>query len=183
MAHKTKSGKSSQAWKAFEREVASKFQDVGFTQAHRVSRGDDLGESDTDVKVPEVPQLQIDTKYRSGGMSIISLFKETESKYVRKKSNDFLVLPLKAGGMTGSVSVIRTEILAELIAHRYLGGSEKQGLTCPQCQSVLQVGQFLMGLAPCTCPTCEKEILVRETDIPKGTVIAFPQPESGPQAA
>ncbi len=167
MAHKTASGRSSDAWKAFERKIAELLRNAGFTQAHRVSRGDDIGVSDTDVKVPEVPFLMVDCKYRQGGWAHETIFEECEKKYVPKGSNKVLILPTKSGKKQGSLSTVRTEFLMELLAHRFLGGVGNSGLSCPQCRAYdLKLTKQSLGLVLGECSNCSKQFYMAEADVP-----------------
>ncbi len=175
MPSKTPSGRCSDAWKNFERAVAELFQKFGFTKAFRVSRGDDIGVSDTDVKVPDCPGIQVDAKYRKGGWAHHTIFFECEEKYVGDDPDKFLILPTKGGGERGALVTLRLEKLLELLAKVYLGSVGTPGLKCPHCGSPVESKSNALGLALCSCPNCRKEFFIPETDVPK--VIPFEKPK------
>lgn len=152
-----------EAWKDFERAIALAFRDQGFTKADRISRGNDLGESDVDVDVPELPALKVDCKYQVDGWSVMTLFEEVEAKYVASGTSDFLVMPLKSGGKSGSVSVIRTEKLIEVLAQAFLrqGESHTSILRCPLCPGELvDTGSVFFGARYCQCKVCQALVSV-----------------------
>lgn len=154
------------AWKDFERAIAETARKFGFTQAHRVLRGDDIGESDIDVSIPEVPAARVDCKYRQGGWSHHKIFVECEKKYVTK--GQFLVLPTKSGRQNGSISSVRTEVLFELLAAKYLSRRENpNSMGCPRCPGVCNVDILDIGLAQCVCLNCSLSYLVRQEELPK----------------
>lgn len=151
-----KTGKRSQAWKSFERAIAELAQEAGFA-ATRVSRGADLGASDIDVRLPRVPELRIDCKYRQDGFSHHSLFEGAENLYCQEPGQ-WLVLPTKAGQATGSLVTLRSEKFFELLARAY---PEKQEATttwsCPRCShnTFPQSRYPAFGLGEFGCERCE----------------------------
>lgn len=166
-----KGGKRGEAWKDFERAIAQLFREKGFLKAERVSRGDDLGESDIDVDVPEIPVCKVDTKYQIDGWSVFTLFQDVEKKYVTA-AEDFLVMPLKGGPMSGnkgSVSVIRSEKLVELLAHVYLREAGKgHAMSCPFCPGAMYAKPMSNELAECICRMCGTAVFTAASKIPKG---------------
>lgn len=151
-----KTGKRSQAWKSFERAIAELAQEAGF-DAQRVSRGADLGASDIDVRLPRVPELRIDCKYRQDGFSHHSLFEGAENLYCQAPGQ-WLVLPTKAGQATGSLVTLRSEKFFELLARAY---PEKQEAvttwSCPRCAADThpQSRYPAFGLGEFGCERCE----------------------------
>jgi hypothetical protein len=150
-----KTGKRSQAWKSFERAIAELAQAHGFA-AERISRGADLGASDIDVRLPKVPELRIDCKYRQDGFSHHSLFEGAENLYCQEPGQ-WLALPTKAGQATGSLVTLRSEKFFELLARAYAERTDAvHGWACPRCQHPTQLrttyGAF--GLAEQHCEHC-----------------------------
>jgi hypothetical protein len=178
-----KGKKRGDAWKDFEREVTRLFVAGGFTQAERISRGDDLGASDVDILVPENPLLKVDTKYQVDGWSVLTLFEKTEEKYVAKHSSEFLVMPLKAGGTAGSVSVIRTEKLIALLATSCLrDGAAGHAMSCPVCPGAVAAIPLGKIQAHCECSSCGFEFQAPAASVPPaawtdtGSPAAFTSP-------
>ena len=159
MAHKTKSGRTSDAWKNLERAWAKCLQDVGFGNAKRISRAGNIGESDHDVNLPEIPTLKSDCKYKNGGWSFHTIFKECEDKYV-KDPKDFLVLPTKSGGERGFLVTLRGEVFARILAKAYLGHKKDSNmLSCPVCNSDTTCNVMGMDLAQYTCSDCSFQFI------------------------
>lgn len=159
----------SSAWKDFERAIADLARKAGFTQAYRVLRGDDIGESDIDVEIPEVPAARVDCKYRQGGWSHHKIFVECEKKYVRK--GQFLALPTKSGRQTGSFTTIRSEVFFELLAAKFTTQTKQPNeVGCPRCPGLASISYLDIGLAQCICQNCQLSFLMRREDLPKNVV-------------
>jgi hypothetical protein len=159
--------KRSSAWKDFERTVALAARAAGFSRAYRVLRGDDIGISATDVILPELPFVRIDSKYRKDSFYHHALFKEAESKYCQR-SEDFLILPTKGGNERGSLSTVRTEVLFKLLAQAFLTSQERPvgALGCPFCKGLAIPKNIGLGLAECTCTSCSASYFVKASDVP-----------------
>lgn len=167
------SKKRSQAWKDLERSVAVAARDVGFVRAFRVLRGDDIGISDTDVKIPEVPQAMIDCKYTERGWSHHAKFFECEKRYIVKGAGTFLILPTKGKGERGSLSTVRTEVLMDLLAKVYRKADRPaDAIGCPMCPGLSIPKAFQMGLTQAVCQTCQFAFLMATTDVPAGALAA-----------
>lgn len=161
-----RSGKKSDAWKNHERKTASVFKSVGFSKAFRVLRGDDIGVSDIDVRIPEVPTALVDCKYRQDGWAHHTLFLECEKKYCAKPE-DFLVLPTKSGNENGALATVRLEVLADLMAAKFLSKERPlDTLGCPRCSSVVKVNKISLDLAECTCETCSLAFILKQEEVP-----------------
>jgi hypothetical protein len=159
MAHKTKSGKTSDAWKNLEKAWAKTLETVGFKKAKRISRAGDIGRSDHDVNLPEIPNMKSDCKYKNGGWSFHTIFKECEAKYVKNKS-DFLVLPTKSGGEQGFLVTLRGDVFAKILAKAYLGDKKSSAeLSCPACSAVVSSKTIAMDLEQHNCPDCNFEFI------------------------
>lgn len=162
-----KSGKKSDAWKNHERKTAQAFQTVGFSQAHRVLRGDDIGVSDIDVRIPEVPVAMVDCKYRQDGWAHHSIFMDCEKKYCTKPE-EFLVLPTKSGNETGALATVRLEVLASLMAAKFLSAERPtHTLGCPRCPGTVNVNTISLGLVECICGNCSLTYLLRSEEVPQ----------------
>lgn len=162
-----KSGKKSDAWKYHERKTAQVFQSVGFSQAHRVLRGDDIGISDIDVRIPEVPIAMVDCKYRQDGWAHHSLFLECEKKYC-SKPEEFLVLPTKSGNETGALATVRLEVLASLMASKFLNSERPHNLLgCPRCPGTVSINNISLGLVECICTNCSLSYLLQHQEVPQ----------------
>ena len=96
------------AWKELEKTVAKTL------GGKRVSRTY-YGESNTDVIVPDFPQLKIDCK-RYKRFRAFSLFEEVRKKYC-KKPDDQAVLVLRQHGKKTKLAVIDLDYFAKLIDH------------------------------------------------------------------
>lgn len=163
-----KGKKRGDAWKDFERAYTKLLVEAGFTKAERISRGDDLGESDVDILVPENPLLKVDTKYKVDGWSVRTLFDEVEAKYVREGSGEFLIMPLKSGGTEGSVTVIRSEKLASILAENCLrDAGQSHPFSCPVCPGFVQARKASLGLASCSCTSCGLEFQTAASNVPQ----------------
>jgi hypothetical protein len=159
--------KKSQAWKDHERGVTQDARDAGFTLAYRVLRGDDIGISDVDVILPEIPQARIDCKYTQGGWAHHTKFFDCEKKYVVKGSGQFLILPTKSKGQQGSLSTIRTEVLMGLLAKTYLARERPAGtLGCPACPGIARAAEPVLGLSLCTCTNCGLSYMLQASSVP-----------------
>ncbi len=99
--------KQSGAWKALEREVAKAL------RGERVLRGGDFSKADIDVRVPDMPGLQIDAKYRQkwGHHRFLA---EVVRKYCRS-SDDMPVLVTKTPRQRGAVVVMDLEHFGALL--------------------------------------------------------------------
>lgn len=163
MAHKTKSGATSDAWKSLERAWAKALQDAGFKKAKRKSRAHDIGTSTDDVALPEIPNLKSDCKYKNGGWAHHAIFKDCEKKYVQDP-NDFLVMPTKAGGEHGFLVTLRSEVFAKILAKAYLGNkTDSSQLSCPACSSIVNTTPIALSLAQHRCPDCKFEFISSES--------------------
>lgn len=176
VAHE-KGRRSNEAWKNFERAMADLFRSVGFDKAERVSRADDLGVSDIDVVIPEIPHVKVDCKYKQDGHVVLTTFEEAEAKYVTAEG-DFLVLPLKSGGKEGSISAVRSEVLADLLATKYLKKAHTGvAFGCPVCPGSLQATPLRNELSECVCGACGFAFLTQSTKVPAsafaGGVVPF----------
>lgn len=160
---RTAGGKGSDAWKAFERATVNQINEVGLT-AKRVLRGGDLGESDVDVTIDEVPGLKLDCKFRqSHGHH--SLFLKTEALYV-KEPGDFLWMPTKVNGEAGSLVVMRSEVAFGLLRDS-MGRTETNGFHCPCCRKALTEWQASpTGLSTATCGFCSLVTSVPTARVP-----------------
>lgn len=177
-----KGGKRGDAWKDWERAYTKLLVAGGFTKAERICRGDDLGESDVDILVPEAPLLKVDCKYKVDGWSVRTLFDEVEGKYVAKGTDEFLVLPLKSGGLEGSVSVIRSEKLIELLASCCLRSTRAaHPMSCPVCPGALRATGSTLGLAHCQCTSCGLEIQTNASNVPQAAWHPGVVPPSAPK--
>lgn len=166
------------AWKDFERAIADLARKAGFTQAYRVLRGDDIGESDIDVEIPEVPTARVDCKYRQGGWSHHKIFVECEKKYVKK--GQFLALPTKSGRQNGSFTTIRSEVFFELLAAKFMTRTkEPNEMGCPRCPGLASITYLDIGLVQCLCQNCQLSFLMRRDDLPKN-VVENPQAPQSP---
>lgn len=162
MAHRTPSGKTSDAWKSLERAWAKCLADAGFKNAKRISRAGNIGESDHDVNLPEIPTLKSDCKYKQGGWSHHSIFKECEKKYV-KGPGDFLVMPTKSGGEQGFLVTIRGDVLAGLLAKAFMGNKKSSNsLGCPRCGTEVSSVNISLDLAEYDCPSCKFEFIAKQ---------------------
>lgn len=160
--------KRSEAWKNLERSVALDARAVGFVRAFRVCRGDDIGISAVDVIIPEIPFVKIDSKYRRDSFYHHSLFFEAESKYV-ERNGDFMVLPTKGGRERGSLSTLRTEVLMDLLADKFIAKNKPaNALGCPKCSGLAKPQKIGLDLSECTCQTCGLIYFLRAQDVPPG---------------
>ena len=107
-----KPGAGSEAWKGHERQFTELLVNAGFA-AHRVSRGDDLGVSDVDIIVDDIPTMKVDCKYRAGGWAHHAEVDEAEAKYCTGEG-DFLVLPTKGGLEAGSLVSLRSQVFVQI---------------------------------------------------------------------
>jgi hypothetical protein len=114
---KSANGKRSEAWKQFERQVAEMAREFDF-KAERISRGADLGKSDVDIHVADLPELKIDCKYRLGGWVHHSIFQQAEKLYCTKPG-DWLILPTKSGGGSGFFVTLRDRQFFEILSRAY----------------------------------------------------------------
>jgi hypothetical protein len=171
-----RSGKKSDAWKYHEKKTAQVFNSVGFSKAYRVLRGDDIGVSDIDVRIPEVPTALVDCKYRQDGWSHHTIFAECEKKYCANPE-DFLVLPTKAGNETGALATVRLEVLADLMASKFLSKERPTDtLGCPRCSSIVKVSLISLNLAECVCEICSLAFIIKQEEIPNSSEDAPKKP-------
>lgn len=98
--------KRSGAWKNLERESAR------MLGGNRVTRGADFSVSDVDVKIPELPFLKVDAKYRKSHAHH-SLLEEVRKKYCN--AGDIPVLITKHHRQRGANVTIPLELFAVLL--------------------------------------------------------------------
>jgi predicted RNA-binding Zn-ribbon protein involved in translation (DUF1610 family) len=162
MPHKTRSGKPSKAWAEFEKQIAAAYQTV-FSQAKRLTRSGDFGESKPDVEVPEVPEMQIDMKYRNGGWGHHTTFKtEIEERYVKGTKGNFGVMHTKSGHEKTSFVTVKLETWLMLLKKAYVDKAvkpkkRKKGVwTCPRCgEAVSKQEQKMLQLNVYNCSSCQ----------------------------
>jgi len=95
-------------WKRLERQAAKRLGGA------RVSRGDNFARSDTDVKIPGLPHLKIDCKYRKQ-IGVRSLYEEARKKYC-KEPGDQMVLIVKERYQQSTLVVLDLDFFAWLLA-------------------------------------------------------------------
>lgn len=152
----------SMAWKDLERRVATLFNEAGFSQAFRETRGGDLGESTFDVKVPELPQLINDGKYTQKTHTIHTMWRKALDLYAAEAR-------LASGGMNPETIIWSQEknknlilatldgrYLMKLIAGFYLreGQQDADAWQCPRCGGGLDSVEAPMGRDLHTCQEC-----------------------------
>lgn len=155
MAKLTPSGKQSDAWKNAEREVAELFNRYGFT-AERIIR-EDHGKSDFDVRIKELPDLVIDSKYRAT-FSHHSLFeKDLLNRYCKKNPQRRAIMPTKVYQQRGMYVTTTLEYLVELMALAYLKNRPVKGeWPCNHCGSAcVALLNYVGNLHRYECPTCQ----------------------------
>lgn len=96
----------SQAWKDLERETAAAL------RGKRIYRGADFSVSDTDVLVPDIPELKVDCKYKQAH-SHHSLMAEIREKYCGDQGVPVLVT--KSKRQHGACVTVPLEFFAVLL--------------------------------------------------------------------
>ena len=94
---------SKTAWKAHERDSAAAL------GGRRVSRADNWGRSDTDLKIKDFPHWQIDCKYRQSFLHH-SLLDEIERKYCKEPGQVPVLITKQAHEQSGIVSLRRDDL-------------------------------------------------------------------------
>lgn len=156
-----KKGNTSKAWVSLEKSWEKALKAVGF-RAKRISRAADIGRSDHDVNMVDLPNMKSDCKYRVGGWAHHSLFYECEKKYVKKNSSDFLVLPTKAGGETGMLVTLRHDVFADILAKAYLKNKTSSAeLSCPRCAAQTKSVETGLDLSQASCEHCGFEFMYK----------------------
>ena len=112
--------KQSKAWKALEREAAA------HTKGKRVLRGADFSIKDVDVKVADLPFLQIDAKYRVRH-GHHKFMKEIEAKYCKKPGDEPLMFT-KTHGQRCCYATVRGEFMELLLEvfREFVNGSDEE---------------------------------------------------------
>ena len=154
---KKPANKKSKAWADFERQIAEEYRKAGFKKAKRILRSGDFGESRPDVEVPEIPQMMLDMKYRVGGWSHHSVFKEQiEDRYVKPTPENFGVMHSKSGNERGSFVTIKLEVWLAILKRAFLGDKKSSSdWHCPRCGSeVAKAGDQLLHLSVYKCTAC-----------------------------
>lgn len=168
----TRDLRKSEAWKDFERAWAKLAVSFGFAEAERISRGDDLGVSDVDVALPLLPGALVDCKYQAHGWHHHTIFERCEAKYL-KNPGDFIIMPTKAGGDTGSLTTVRSEVFLDLLRKAHALTETKPGaLACVRCRggSLFVTGVNALELVELVCDTCQVPVLLRAVDVPKAVL-------------
>lgn len=170
MAHKTKSGKNSRAPQALESRVAELFKKFGFRRAERVIK--EAHDSRPDVEVPEIPDLAIDTKYTNGSFAQHTQFMSEVETYVNQRRKDedrvygWAAMPIRPGGSSDILVVLRIEKWLELLQRVYLRG-KTGSWGCMRCGNALEeVGSFA-GQYQFRCTTCDLCVTTNEAPDPK----------------
>jgi predicted RNA-binding Zn-ribbon protein involved in translation (DUF1610 family) len=151
--HKTPSGRTSKAW------ADKKL----FPLAKRLTRSGDFGESKPDVEVPEIPEMQLDMKYRVGGWKHHTVFKtEIEDRYVKGTKDNFAVMHTKSGHERTSYVTVKLETWMDLLKRAYVdkkprAKARKKGVwTCPRCgEMVGKQEQSVLQLYTYKCSACQ----------------------------
>lgn len=170
MAHKTKSGKQSQAWKDLENKVALLFKSAGFRRAKRVIK--ETHDSAPDVDLPEVPDVAIDTKYSVRGFPQHTQFMSEVETYVgarrRSESRNYAwaIMPIRPGGSSDILAVLRLERLIDLMRKVYLH-DETGGWRCMRCGNAITESGLFAGHYQYKCDNCGLCCLSDETPDPK----------------
>jgi hypothetical protein len=161
MPHLTPSGKRSKAWADFEKQIAEAYKKI-FPQAKRLTRGNDFSESKPDVEVPELPEMQLDMKYRVGGWKHHSVFKtEIEDRYVKNDKTKYAVMHTKSGREKTSYVTVKLEVWLDLLKRAYVdkqprrAKKKKVGWSCPRCEKPVVKDQHkVLQLNVYKCSSC-----------------------------
>ena len=159
MPKKTPSGKSSDAWKEFEKAYVKELL-AGGVPAHRETRGHDYGEEGYEIVIPDLPFLKVDSKYRNGGWNHHTVLEqEIERKYCKSKSDE-PVMPTKSGKQRGSYTTIRSSFFIRLLWLAFFRKRTTYGAwTCNNCDTPYTIEKQVMGgLNKFTCPGCQNVI-------------------------
>lgn len=156
MPSKTPSGRDSDAWANFERSVADSYKKAGFKKAHRVTRAGNLGESDWDVRVPEIPGIVLDMKYRKRGWPHHTVFKnELHTRYLKGRPERFGVMHTKCGDERGSLVVVELDTWLTVLSKAYLRNKTSEEWSCPRCgDTVVKQPSGMPKLVSYTCSSC-----------------------------
>lgn len=100
--------KRSHAWKDLERTAAEKLGGV------RMSRGDDFGASDVDVRLGYWPEAKIDCKHRVSTWAHETLLAEVRRKYCERQDG-VAILITKGKGKHGEVVSLSLDDFAALV--------------------------------------------------------------------
>lgn len=171
MAHKTRSGASSNAWRELEKTVAERLRKAGFRRAKRIllSGHDKRTLKRPDVDVPEIRSLAIDTKYQVNGWHHHSVFLDEVDKYVGLKRLDsdntytWSIMPTRAGGSKDILVTLRLEHFLDLLNRAYLRQPDGHW-TCLRCPGTLNKTSEFLGLYRYHCEACGLELLSREEE-------------------
>lgn len=105
----------SSAWKGHERGIRDAFIKAGLP-ATRISRAGDWSQKTFDVQIDGHPRFKIDGKYSIKGFRSSRMFTEVSEKYCTAPGDEAIVV-FKGYRQVGSHAMVRTEFLAELLAH------------------------------------------------------------------
>lgn len=170
MAHKTKSGKQSQAWKDLENKVAALFKSAGFRRAKRVIK--ETHDSAPDVDLPEVPDVAIDTKYSMRGFPQHTQFMAEVETYVgarrrnEERTYDWAIMPIRPGGSSDILVVLRLERLIDLMKKVYLR-NDAGSWGCMRCGNPITESGLFAGHYQYKCSNCGLCCSSDETPDPK----------------
>ena len=99
---------TSKSWKDLEKLTAKSLKGV------RVLRGADFSKKDVDVKVPDFPNLQVDSKYRARNWAHHSYLAEIKAKYCNDEE-DIAILVTKNHRQHGAVVSLDLEAFSSLL--------------------------------------------------------------------
>ncbi len=157
--------KKSKAWASLEKGWRDLLKKVGF-KAKRILRGADIGISEQDVENLNIPDMKSDCKYKLRGWTHHSIFYEVEAKYVKPNTNEFLVMPTKAGKEKGFLVTLRGEAFARILAKAYLPNKlSSDEVSCPTCVGPSTTEKTGLGLLSCRCKVCNLEFLIKEINV------------------
>jgi hypothetical protein len=178
MAHKTPSGKNSEAPKAFEKQVADDLTKHGIPAKRKywgealfgLDKEEDRGVGESngtfDVDIPGFNQLAIDCKYTARSFTVFRLFEEVVRKYCLaplkkgRKTQDVIrepVVPLKEFGQSGYNVLIRDSFFIRLLQLAFFRKQVANGgkWTCNRCDSPYTLDRKAFGnLHKFTCAEC-----------------------------
>ncbi len=165
MSALTPAGKKSKAWAQLEKGWRDLLRKVGF-KAKRILRGADIGISEQDVENFNIPDMKSDCKYRVGGWAHHKVFHEVEAKYVKPNTNEFLVMPTKAGKERSFLVTLRAEAFARILAKAFLPNKlNSDEVSCPTCVGPSTTSKTGLGLLSCKCTVCNQEFLLKEINV------------------